>query len=265
MPSRIWIFRVAAALLLAGLVVYKAGGLREPEKKLSWKAAAQTEAAPTAGASKTSREPALADVILKLRPGEVLASVNQHEITVRDLLPVNERAGGNEAEIPLETFRYLLDRAVNRELIFQAAKNAGIGLDESQKDQLASLKSLRNQPEPGGTARLNYDARQADLELQDASAFLLQTALLAAKGVSPNVTPDQVSNYYQEHHREFEELPSTTPAREQAWNEIDFQIRQRLAPDVRANFQSRLTAYMTQIRAEANVMVTPIIRLTGGR
>jgi hypothetical protein len=202
---------------------------------------------------------------LKLHPGEVLASVNSREITAKDLVPLNERDGEKETELPLESYQYLIDRAVNRELIFQAAKSAGIELDESQKDQLASLKSLRNQPEPGGTARLNYDAKQQDLEMQDASAFLLQTALLASKGVSPNVSPEQVANYYSQHHGEFEDLPSTSPAREQIWSEIDFQIRQRLAPGVRSDFQTRLTAYMAQLRSQANVSLTPIARLAGVR
>src|SRR6516162_559602 len=143
MPGRIWIFRLAVALLLVGLLAYRASGPRGSGERNSRLPATRAETAPAPSASKISRASAIGETVLKLHPGEVLASVNSREITAKDLVPLNERDGEKETELPLESYQYLIDRAVNRELIFQAAKSAGIELDESQKDQLASLKSLR--------------------------------------------------------------------------------------------------------------------------
>ena len=89
---------------------------------------------------------------------------------------------------------------------------------------------MRNQPEPGGLAKLNGGDAQRNLDLRDNQAFMLQTELMAAQGASPDVSEEQVTAYYQAHQSELGGLPAEEPARSQAWAKLDFGIREQLAP-----------------------------------
>ncbi|MGB7767930.1 MAG: hypothetical protein WBN22_03650, partial [Verrucomicrobiia bacterium] len=91
-----------------------------------------------------------------------------------------------------------------------------------------------------------------------AQAFMLQTSLMAAAGAAPNVTPEQVEQYYQQHIDEFGALPADPQASQQAWQAIDIQIRNQLAEAVRAGYQQQLDAYMNGLKAKADIVVTPL-------
>ena len=203
------------------------------------------------------------DRLLHLRRDQVLATVNGCPVTVADLLPVGTNDSPADLEVSALELNFLLKRAVDRELIFQTAKERGLSLDDGESRQLANLTSMRHQPEPGGLANLNGSAAQRSLELQDAQAFLLQTDLMAAQGVSPNVTEDQVTAYYQAHQSEYGELPADPGARSQAWAKIDFSIREQLAPSIRSGYNDKLAAYMAQMEASANVVMTPFGQSSG--
>jgi hypothetical protein len=195
---------------------------------------------------------AAASPILRLRLEDVLATVNGHKISVRDAVP---HSGTNqEVEISSRELKFFLNRAVDRELIFEAAQKQQISLDESQNQQLANLQSARNQSEPGVIAKLNDDAAGRELEALDAKAFMLQTALMAARGASPNVTEDQVQAYYQQHQSEFDSLPADPNTRRQAWQQLAFQIRTRLAGSTRTAYNIGLAAYMQQMESGADVV-----------
>ena len=98
--------------------------------------------------------------------------------------------------------------------------------------------------------------------MRDAEAFMLQTSLLQKSGASPNVTSQQVQNYYREHAADFGELPADGPAREEAWSKIDYYIRQTLAASVRSDFQTKLTDYMNLLKSGANIQLAPLASLS---
>ncbi|MBC8003047.1 MAG: hypothetical protein H7X97_10715, partial [Opitutaceae bacterium] len=192
---------------------------------------------------------------IRARPGQVLALVNGREIKVEDVWPVGGLSATNALEVSPETYQYFLDRAVNRELIFQTARETGLKLNESQRAELARLRAARRQAEPGQVTRLNVDPAQEEFELRDAEAFMLQTSLLAAKGASPNVTEEQMMSYYRDHAADFGGLPTDPSERKEAWSQISFQIRERLAKQTRASFNEQLTAYMNEMKSKATIVV----------
>ncbi|MGA3283563.1 MAG: hypothetical protein ABSD57_03780 [Verrucomicrobiota bacterium] len=197
--------------------------------------------------------------IFLARPDQVLATVNGTPITLGDLMLLQSTNSEAEQKIDSVTYNYFLQRAINRELVLQAAKAQGVTLNQAQEDQLTKLRAEREQPEPGLVSKLTVNAAEIEFELRDAQAFMLQTSLMAQAGATPNVTPDQVEQYYQAHIAEFGELPADPQARQQAWQTIDIQIRGQLAAGMRAEYQQQLDAYMAQLKARANIVVTPLM------
>jgi len=117
---------------------------------------------------------------------------------------------------------------------------------------------LRRQQGPGLVRDLNGGPEELAFELRDAEAFMLQTSLMQKYGASPDVTSQQVSDYYQRHASEFGELPAEEPARQEAWGQIEFKIRQSLASGVRSDFQKQLADYMKRIKTEADIRLIPL-------
>ncbi len=193
------------------------------------------------------------------RPDQVLATVNGTPIMLVDLMPLPSTNSEAEQKIDPAVYNYFLQRAINRELVLQAAKAQGVTLNQAQEDQLAKLRATREQPYPGMVSQLTVNAAEVEFELRDAQVFMLQTSLMAQAGARPNVTPDQVEQYYQTHLAQFGELPADPQARQQAWQAIDFQIREQLAAGTRTGYQQQLDAYMAQLKASANIVVTPLM------
>lgn len=240
-PKILW-FGVAI-LLIAGLI-YRHGRVSVKGVPAQPTATAITSAASKSNlpvAAKPATDTA-ASQPLKFRRDAILATVNGHPIRLRDVIPLTGTNDQGEVELSASDLKFFLDRAVNRELIFEAAKAQGVMLDDSQQQQLAQFSSLRSQREPGLVQRFNASPANDDLELLDAQAFSLQTSLLARQGVSPDVSDTQVSDYYQQHSDQFVGMPTDL---------ADYQIRTLLAPAQRAQYQSQLMAYMNQVRSAA--------------
>lgn len=258
MRIRPWMLICAlAALLSAGYLAYQQTNLRSAGNVL--------EVIPTDGyheAADGNQMTTVVDVTiapaensLRIEAKQILASVNGRDLRLADLMPLSSAT--TEQTLSPETYEYLLGRALNRELVLQAAKAQGLELNQSQREQLARYRSQRQQKEPGLVARLNGDQLQLDFEQRDMEAFMLQVSLLAQTGASPSVQPAQVREYYRQHSLEFGDLPADEPARSETWEGIDFDIRTRLAQGERSRFQSQLLVYMDQIKARANIFVTP--------
>jgi hypothetical protein len=194
------------------------------------------------------------NLVLRMTPDTVLASVNGHILTAATVFPT----GSSDRNVSFEECEYFRQRAVDRELILQAARKEEISLSESQQQQLANLQRLRQQPGPGVIRNLIGGPQNLSFELLDDQAFMLQADLMEKSGASPNVTSKQVSNYYLQHISEFGELPADEPSRKDAWGSIDFKIRQTLSFSVRSDFQKKLADYMKRIETEANVQLTPL-------
>jgi hypothetical protein len=255
MHSRVKLVFIAAVLLIGGLVFVQIGlkTVRSPAGP------AATGSTTIAAGKVIMQDPQLASEegdtnrMLRVSPGQVLAMVNGHQIKLGDLIPLR---GPNAQAFSRQTYNFLLQRAVDRELVLQTAKAQGLAMTDGEKRQLANTRSLRALPEPGQVQRLTLDQAQLDFEMRDAEAFLLQSALMAGAGVSANVTPEQVSTYYQAHAAEFGDLPPDAQARKIAWAQIDSTIRQRLAAPIRSIYQNQLLAYMKQLQSSADISVT---------
>jgi len=256
-PFRIYLLGVA--VILTAILFYQMISRRQPAPVQT---SNQVMASSQLGIN-VAGQPAVvagtaADRMFRLRPDQVLATVNGHEIKLADVIPVSTNGNPQSLDVSGVELKFLLKRAVDRELIFQTAKKQGLALNDSEQQQLASLNSMRGLPEPGGIAKLNSSGAQRNLEMQDAQAFMLQTELMAAQGASPNVTEGQVTAYYQAHQSEYGELPTDEAARSQAWAKINFSIREQLAPSIRSSYNDKLTAYMKLVEASANIAMTPL-------
>lgn len=193
--------------------------------------------------------------LVLLTHDQVLASVNGRDIKPGDLYPVR---GTNAQQLARGAYEYLLQRAIDRELILQTAKARGLELSQAQKRQLAEAKAARQLPEPGQVQRMNVDQAQLDFEMRDGEAFLLQTSLMAGSGATPNVTAEQVAAYYDSHASEFGALPTEEEPRREAWKKIDIDIRQKLVAPARTAYQEHLASFMKQLKADADIRVTEL-------
>jgi hypothetical protein len=196
--------------------------------------------------------------VVRINPKTVLATVNGKELRLADLVPLTASQMTNDQEFPAVAYKYLLDRAINRELILQTAKQQGISLDDSQKEQLAEFRRQRDMREPGLVQQINGDASRVDFEVRDAEAFALQTSLLAKIGATPDVTSSDVQDYYSQHSGDFDKLPANDPDRSNAWASIEYQIRNLLQSQKRSGYNDLLTAYMDKMKAGASIALTEV-------
>jgi len=253
---------VAAVLAVTGFMIYlhfhnRAATLQSSATAEAGDGKIKTIETSPAVAADTVAGTTQTNQVFRVFPDRVLATVNGTPLSLRELIPLNNTNA--EQEISQVTYHYFLERAINRELIMQAAKAQGVALTEAQEQQLAGTRALREQPEPGLIDKLTVNAAEIEFECRDATAFVLQTTLMAQMGATPNVTPEQVSQYYQGHISEFGELPADPQARQEAWQGIDFQIRQQLASQTRNQYNKQLQKFMDNLRTAAQINVTPLL------
>ena len=103
-----------------------------------------------------------------------LPMVNGVQITGKDLMP----GGGEEA--PPGATQEMLDRAIERQLIMQAASEAGVSLSEDQKHVLEDVATnIANRPEyRGGNDPARMQA-EIDFQVRETTAQLYLSALAA--------------------------------------------------------------------------------------
>jgi hypothetical protein len=196
-----------------------------------------------------------APVVTKIRADQVLATVNNRPIMGRDLVPVS---AGAEQAMTHEMYGLLLNLAIERELIFQAAKTEGVELTQEQKNQIAEFRSSQ-QPHDGDGVfkRLDMQGSLDDeiaWEARDAESKFILTSLMAKAGAeSPYVTEEQAQQYYQTHKDEFGEMPTEPAERQSVWQEIDLRIRQKLAQEVQAEYERRSRELLDQLKASAKI------------
>jgi hypothetical protein len=64
-----------------------------------------------------------------------------------------------------------------------------------------------------------------------------------------------VRDYFQQHPSEFSGLAGQPSADNPAWQDLDFQIRNRLAASVRSNYNQELAAFMQQMESSADLVL----------
>ncbi|HXJ55743.1 MAG TPA: hypothetical protein VNU68_03670 [Verrucomicrobiae bacterium] len=216
--------------------------------------------------SQADSSPSNGPPVIAVGLGRTLATVNTTVITVKDLIPISAGAAAANQVMPPATYQFLLDRAIARELIFQAAKAKGIQFlnpDQArQRDAIRKATEARDAAEAGVAVRLdvlaNLDER-IQFEQRDATSQFLLSTLLGPTGItSPNVTEAQVVEYYNAHSGDFPALPgpdSQPGERESAWRQISNDIRRILAPIVQAQFQQAVRTFIEQLKAQAQINV----------
>ena len=187
--------------------------------------------------------------LVRLRPGQVLARVNGTAIGIKDLVPDGPRG---ERIMDPDLFRFLLERAIDREIIFQTAEAQNVTLTAEQEAQLAQMRASPA-AEPGLVKELTRNPEQLEFDLRDTAGLMLQAQLLANLGASPHVTPEMVREYYEENGTDFEPLPGEPAARKAAWQSIEREIRQSLTLETQVTYQEAERLYLDQLRAGAEI------------
>jgi hypothetical protein len=196
--------------------------------------------------------------VVRVKPDQTLATVNGAAITLKDLVPVPAEKAGAEQILSAERYTFLLDRAVEREVTFQAASRQGVELTEAQRQRLAELRVRSEKHDPGVFDTVQQNPANVEFEQRDAMGLLLQAALAQKAGVpSPHVTAEQVQAYYQQHQAEYGALPSDPAQRQTAWEKIEQAIRQNLSPELQAKHQERFQKFLDQLKAAAQVDIPP--------
>jgi hypothetical protein len=99
---------------------------------------------------------------------------------------------------------------------------------------------------------------QLDFELRDAKAMLLRNTLLAQRGHAlPYVTAERVKAHYDADPSKYGVLPEDPAEREAAWQKIDFQIRNELAPQLQTDYQTQVETFMQELKDAAIIATSP--------
>lgn len=135
---------------------------------------------------------------VKLRAGQVVATVNQIPITVADLVAVP----ADSADVTMEPAEYeaRLAKAVDAELTLQAARRQGVGLQPAQQDRIAAIAqrhadAFAKYKEQGVTWSSVTPEQIALEERQVAAAVLQQNLVRKEAGVGPSPDPAVQAKY----------------------------------------------------------------------
>lgn len=207
-------------------------------------------------------EPALAagppPPAVEIAATEVLASVNGMAITLADLVPV--RAGEAKQTLSTRDYGLLLNAAIERQVVAQAARAEGIVLTPAQEANVdgvrrqhhADIEANRQQ----GLTWTSVTDAQIEFEADRAAAILLKQNVLAEAGAPPLQPPyAAVEAHYQANPARYAPLPEEPAAREAAWQEIYMQIRQELDPLYLDAYLAWEKQYLDGLKSNANVVV----------
>jgi hypothetical protein len=195
-----------------------------------------------------------------------LARVNGTAITLKDLVPGRAVAGSSEV-MTQQMFSFLLDNAIERELIFQASSKAGVKVtaeEEHRQELLRRTLLAREDQASGSGVPLNVGGTQEeriDFEMREAASQILLASLLAKEGVSPpHVTEDDVKQYRQDNPEEYSTLPSDSQPRDGALGKMDFEIRQKLSMQIQAEYENDVRQFLDDLKASARISVVAFAR-----
>lgn len=138
-----------------------------------------------------------ADVVL-LHPEKVLAMVNNEPILLRHLMPVGE----DDAENILtpEEYNSRLQRAIDMEIVFQAAREAGVELNEAQQKRRDAVSAISQAElahyQKHGLTWSTTGTLQVEFEKRLLTAHMLEQNLVAkAASVQPSSDPAIQARY----------------------------------------------------------------------
>lgn len=153
-------------------------------------------AAPAVHSKLSSAEPKVAGETprrVQARPDQVLATVNNQQIQLKDLLAV--ASDDAETTMTAEEYQSRLNRAIEMELSFQAATARGVDLTAEQKNRLARIaqrhQAMMEEYKERGISWSSVTTAQLEFEKRLTSALMLQQNLVAketAAAPSPDAT-----------------------------------------------------------------------------
>lgn len=193
--------------------------------------------------------------LLRVEPGEMLATVNGVPLELKDLLPLSPESAATGRILSAERYAFLLERAVDREITLQQARVQGVDLTDLQREQLAKLRARSERPQANVFDDLQQNPANADFEERDATALLLLANLAEQAGVpARHVTAAQVEDHYQRHQAAYETLPADVVQRQAAWERIEREIRVKLAAPTQTRHDEALENHLKQLRASALIV-----------
>jgi len=181
---------------------------------------------------------------IRLQRKQVLAYVNGSAVTAADLFPWRAAAGEEWRDVPPPTLVFLLERAIQRELVRQAARAQGVALSSEEERQLDELSKARGM----------RDEEEVEFDVRDRRGEFLLAALAIKAGVpSPFASEKDVESYYYDHAEAFGHLPAYSQARAAAWARIEASIRQTLATERQNTYRDRVDELIRQLKAAAQI------------
>jgi hypothetical protein len=200
--------------------------------------------------------PAVVAGMVRVHPTQALAAVRGVVITLKDLMPLTPEKARAEQSLSVDMYQFLLNRAVDREVVFQKARSEKVELSAAQRERLEAIRKRGSEKEAGVFDTVQQNPANVEFEARDSEALLLQAALVAKAGISPpHVTAKQVEEYYHQHRADCAELPAEADARRAAWAKIDEEIRRKLTPQARAEYEARVKQYLDGLKAAAQIRI----------
>ncbi len=202
---------------------------------------------------------------MSLRADQPVARVNGVAITLKDLIPIPAAELADEKTMSLEMFDFLLRRAIDREVAFQAAQKSGIKLDPADQEQLKKLATANPDPYPG-YRMIQPSAENPEkiaFEARDAQGLMVQNALMAKAGLaSPYLNETQVQEYYASHKQEFGELSGNAAQREVTWQKINFQIRKKLEQETQTEYRTQQRQFLDRLQDGLGVEMARLVEVS---
>lgn len=151
-------------------------------------------------------------VELRVNTAKVLATVNQTPLKLKDLMPV--RSDEIEKELTPEQYAFRLQRAIEMELTFQAARDQGVELTAAQQQRVGQVaegdKSDLEHYKKYGLTWSSSSAEQMEFEKRLLSAQMLEQNLVAKKAaLSPSPDPEIQSRYEQARRKLLDQLQAS--------------------------------------------------------
>jgi len=132
-----------------------------------------------------------------VKPDTVLAEVNNVKITLKDVMPIN-KASTSEHVVNAAEFQEQLNRAIDREVVFQTVRRRNIQLDEPQRRQVEKARlsaAAKGFSLPDNERQAHED--QSNFASLDLMGTLLSDALAkSAGGPAKDETPEEEYQKY---------------------------------------------------------------------
>jgi hypothetical protein len=199
-----------------------------------------------------------AQSVVRVKPDRVLATVNGVAIKLKDLVPLPKERANTEQMLSAERYDFLIARAVQRELTFQAASALGVELSEDQRQRLAEISSRGEARFSGALDTVQQNPENTEFEQRDFAGVALLAVLAERVGVpSPYATSEQVEEYFQQHQSDYTQIPADPSQRpDDAWAAVDAEIRKKLTPALQAEHDKQFNRMITELLNKANIVVT---------